>query len=126
MFPQITPDTAIQNEIRSLGGNYQSILDNYSLDPIDALARRANVSIFFANSDSGEWYVEVDGNLGDRNNMTFWQGADEALDAVAASCSNTVLVIHSSGPVLIEKYKQHPNITAILWAGLPGQESGNS
>jgi hypothetical protein len=33
--------------------------------------------------------------------------------------------IHSTGPVLLEKYKQNPNITAILWAGLPGQESGN-
>lgn len=36
------------------------------------------------------------------------------------------MVLHTVGPVLVEAYKQHPNITAILWAGLPGQESGNA
>lgn len=66
------------------------------------------------------------GNLGDRNNLTFWQGADEALATVAGNCSNTILVVHSTGPVLLEQYKNNPNITAILWAGVPGQESGNS
>ncbi|EME46677.1 glycoside hydrolase family 3 protein [Dothistroma septosporum NZE10] len=122
----ITPDTAIQNEIVSKGGAYESVLDNYADDSIDDLAHRANVSIFFANSDSGEWYLEVDGNLGERNNLTLWKGADAALAKVAANCSNTILVVHSVGPVELEKYKHHPNITAILWAGIPGQESGNS
>lgn len=67
----VTPDTAIQNEVVPRGGAYESILDNYAKTSIDNLARRTNVSIFFANSNSGEWYVEVDGNLGDRNNLTF-------------------------------------------------------
>jgi len=30
------------------------------------------------------------------------------------------------GPVLIGDWKDHENITAIVWAGLPGQESGNA
>lgn len=126
-FPYlVTPDTAIQNTVLAAGGAYESSLDNSQLATIGALARRANVSIVFANSDSGEGYIEVDGNLGDRNNLTFWQGAEAAIDAIAGSCSNTVLVVHSTGPVLLEQYKNHPNITAILWAGVPGQESGNS
>ncbi|KXT13326.1 hypothetical protein AC579_6024 [Pseudocercospora musae] len=126
-FPYlITPDTAIQNEVRSRNGSYESSLNNWNLDPVGKLARRANVSIVFANSDSGEWYLEVDGNLGDRNNLTFWQNADAAVERVAGNCSNTILVVHSVGPVLLEKYKKDPNITAILWAGLPGQESGNA
>lgn len=58
--------------------------------------------------------------------MTFWKGGDDLIERVAANCSNTIVVIHSPGPVLLEKYKNHANITAILWAGLPGQESGNS
>jgi hypothetical protein len=58
--------------------------------------------------------------------LTFWQGADEAIERVAGNCSNTILVVHSTGPVLLEMYKKHPNITAILWAGVPGQESGNA
>ncbi|KAK4580255.1 hypothetical protein LTR86_000458 [Recurvomyces mirabilis] len=126
-FPYlITPDTAIQNTVLNAGGVYESSLDNGALTAMAALARRANASIFFANADSGEGYIQVDGNLGDRNNLTFWQGADAALSTVAANCKNTILVVHSVGPVLLEEWKNHPNITAVLWAGVPGQESGNS
>jgi beta-glucosidase len=126
-FPYlVTPDTAIQNEVLAAGGAYESSLDNTQLDTMSTLARRANVSIFFANADAGEWYLEVGGNLGERNNLTFWQSADEALAAVAAACPNTILVAHTVGPVLLEKWANHENITAILWAGVPGQESGNS
>lgn len=32
---------------------------------------------------------------------------------------------HSVGPVLMP-WANHPNVKAILWPGLPGQESGNS
>ncbi|KAK5135012.1 hypothetical protein LTR08_005672 [Meristemomyces frigidus] len=126
-FPYlVTPDTAIQNTVLAAGGAYESNLDNGALTTMGALARRANVSIVFANADSGETYIEVGGNLGDRNNLTFWQGAEAAIDIVAGNCTNTVLVVHSTGPVLLEKYANHANITAILWAGIPGQESGNS
>lgn len=34
-------------------------------------------------------------------------------------------MIHAAGPVLMP-WLDHPNIKAILWPGLPGQESGNS
>jgi beta-glucosidase len=36
------------------------------------------------------------------------------------------VVIHSVGPVLVNSFYDSENITAILWAGLPGQESGNA
>jgi beta-glucosidase len=72
------------------------------------------------SSDSGEGFANVDGNYGDRNNLTLWQGADAVIANVSATCNNTVLVIHSVGAVEIDQYKQNPNITAILWAGLPG------
>ena len=45
---------------------------------------------------------------------------------VSSVCNNTILVVHSTGPVLLSNYSTNPNITAILWAGVPGQESGNS
>jgi beta-glucosidase len=70
--------------------------------------------------DSGEGFANVDGNYGDRNNLTLWQGADAVIANVSATCNNTVLVIHSVGTVKIDQYKENPNITAILWAGLPG------
>jgi hypothetical protein len=35
-------------------------------------------------------------------------------------------VMHTVGPVLVTDWYNNDNITAILWAGLPGQESGNA
>lgn len=126
----VTPDTAIQNEVLANGGSYESALDNWDLDAMSALAHRAQqvsgVCLVFANSNSGEGYIVVDSNMGDRNNLTLWQNADAAIEAVAAECNNTVLVVHSTGPVILDSYEANPNITAILWAGVPGQESGNS
>ena len=122
----VTPEIAIQNEVLKNGGVYQSITNNYAGTQITALAAVASVSIVFANADSGEGFVVVDGNVGDRNNLTLWNGMDTVVRNVSANCNNTILVIHSTGPVAIEEYKDNPNVTAILWAGLPGQESGNA
>ena len=126
-FPYlVTPDTAIQNEVVMNGGIYQSITDNFAGAQIIALAPQASVALVFVNADSGEGFLNVDGNVGDRNNLTFWNGADTVIRNVSSICNNTILIIHSTGPVLLGNYSDHPNITAILWAGLPGQETGNA
>jgi beta-glucosidase len=63
----------------------------------------------------GEGYIQVDGNLGDRNNLTLWQGGDTLvsedkkketkekkrltfaqIEQVAALCNNTIVVVHST------------------------------
>ena len=126
-FPYlVTPETAIQNEILSNNGVFQSITDNYAGQQIPALAGQATVSIVFVNADSGEGYIDVDGNIGDRNNLTVWDNGDVLITNVSAICNNTIVVIHSTGPVLLGNYSNNPNITAILWAGIPGEQSGNS
>ena len=126
-FPYlITPETAIQNEIVGNNGVFQSITNNYAATQISALAGQASVAIVFVNADSGEGYIDWDGNIGDRNNLTFWDNGDVLVTSVSALCNNTILVIHSTGPVLVGAYKTNPNITAILWAGIPGEQSGNS
>lgn len=126
-FPYlITPETAIQNEIVGNNGAFQSITNNFAAMQIQALAGQASVAIVFVNTDSGEGYIDVDGNIGDRNNLTLWQNGDVLVTNVSALCNNTILVIHSTGPVLLGNYSSNPNITAILWAGVPGEQSGNS
>lgn len=35
-------------------------------------------------------------------------------------------MVHSVGPLLIDSWSNNPNVTAIVWAGLPGEQSGNS
>jgi beta-glucosidase len=53
-----------------------------------------------------------------------WEG-NEVVETVARDCSNTIVVTHSSG-VNSLPFAEHPNVTAILVAHYPGQESGNS
>src|ERR1700761_9418400 len=69
--------------------------------------------------------LSLDGNAGDRNNLTLWHGGDALIETAASQSSNVVVVIHAVGPVILDAWINHPNITAVLWAGLPGQESGN-
>ncbi|ODH50575.1 hypothetical protein GX48_03257 [Paracoccidioides brasiliensis] len=127
-FPYlVTPAEAIQNVILTKGeGIVAPIFHNWALSQIKTVSSQATVSLVFVNAGSGEGYISVDGNEGDRKNLTLWKGGDELIKTVASNCNNTVVVIHSSGPVLVSKWNEHPNVTAILWAGLPGQESGNS
>ena len=68
----------------------------------------------------------MDGNSGDRNNITLWKGGEALIGATAAACSNTIVIQHVVGPVLVESWIDNPNITAVLHAGIPGQESGNA
>jgi beta-glucosidase len=127
-FPYlVTPDTALQNQALEDGSRYESILDNYATSQINALVAQAYATpIVFVNADSGEGYISVDGNEGDRNNLTLWHSGDELIKNVSALNNNTIVVIHSVGPTLLTEWYDNPNITAIVWAGLPGQESGNS
>jgi beta-glucosidase len=45
---------------------------------------------------------------------------------VASKCSNTIVVIHNAGIRLVDQWIEHPNITGVIMAHLPGQESGQA
>lgn len=53
-----------------------------------------------------------------------WQG-NELIETVAAFCPNTVVITHSAG-INVMPFADNENVTAILVAHYPGQESGNS
>lgn len=130
-FPYlITPLEAIKQEVRSNGKFIESVTDDYAYSQIAALARRVpdvgGVSLVFVNADGGEGYIIVDGNEGDRNNLTLWHNGDTLIQNVTSQCNNTVVIIHSIGPVLVNEWYENPNVTAIIYAGIPGQESGNA
>lgn len=48
------------------------------------------------------------------------------VNTVASSCNNTVVVINISGPRILDAWIEHENVTAVLYSGLLGQESGNA
>ncbi|KAJ5545966.1 beta-glucosidase A [Penicillium frequentans] len=129
-FPYlITPEQAIQNEVLNYGNgqtNVFSVTDNGNIDQIAAIAALSSVSLVFVNADSGEGYINVDGNEGDRKNMTLWKNGEAVIKAASENCNNTIVIMHTPSAVLIDDWYTNPNITAILWAGLPGQESGRS
>lgn len=69
-FPYlVTPETAIQNELLANGAAYESVTDNFATSQIKLLASRASTAIVFVNADSGEGFIVIDGNQGDRNNL---------------------------------------------------------
>ncbi|GAB5588478.1 hypothetical protein Unana1_03378 [Umbelopsis nana] len=100
-------------------------LDDYDYEYAAEIAAEVDIPIVFANADSGEEYITVEGNVGDRNHLQLWHATEKLIKSVADVNPRTVVVVHSVGPVDME-WSNHPNISAIVWAGLPGQESGNA
>ncbi|CAM1501300.1 Fc.00g104620.m01.CDS01 [Cosmosporella sp. VM-42] len=45
---------------------------------------------------------------------------------VASKCQNTIVVIHAAGVRLVDQWIEHPNVTAVILAHLPGQHSGSA
>lgn len=127
-FPYlITPLEALNLQAIEDGTRIESVLNNSATEQIVSLVGQSSATaIVFANADSGEGYIDVDGNAGDRKNLTLWANGDELIKNVSAINNNTIVVIHSGGPTLVTDWYDSPNITAIIWAGLPGQESGRS
>jgi hypothetical protein len=61
-----------------------------------------------------------------RSNLTAWLNGDALVQAVASQNNNTIVVINSVGPLILEPWIDHPNVTAVVWAGLEGTETGNA
>ncbi|KAI5120132.1 hypothetical protein M0805_001900 [Coniferiporia weirii] len=121
----ISPLEAIQARARQDRTTVNWHLNDFDLLGAGNVAIQADVALVFINADSGEGYITVDGNSGDRKNLTAWHGGDALVEAVAAQNSQTVVVVHSVGPLTIEPWIEHPNVSAVVWAGLGGTETGN-
>jgi beta-glucosidase len=52
--------------------------------------------------------------------------SDALVENVADSCRNTIVIIHNAGIRLVDQWIEHPNITAVVFAHLPGQDSGRA
>ncbi|KAK1749345.1 putative beta-glucosidase A [Echria macrotheca] len=126
-FPYlISPATAIKTRAAADGTTFFNTTSNWDLETAKAVARNASVAVVCVVAHAGENFVSVGGNAGDRNNLTLWDNGDALIRAVASVNPNTIVVLHTPGPVALAQHKSHPNVSAILWAGYPGQESGNA
>ncbi|KAG1731429.1 glycoside hydrolase family 3 protein [Suillus lakei] len=122
----VSPLEGIQERARQDGSSVFWDFDDWDIDLAGTMALGQAVALVFVNSDSGEGLLTVDGNAGDRNNLTAWHNGDDLILAVAAQNDNTIVVVNSVGPLILEPWIEHPNITAVVWAGIQGQEAGNA
>ncbi|KAI5813223.1 beta-glucosidase [Pyronema omphalodes] len=123
-YPDIeTPIAAISQRARDV----QSILKDQVTAEVTTMAGAKDVKcLVFISSDAGEAYITVEGNQGDRNDLHAWHGGDDLVLGVANACKNTIVVMHTVGPIIVEKWADHPNVKAIVNAHLPGREAGQS
>lgn len=84
-------------------------ISNYALNSAACLV--------FINADSGEG--------ADRGELSNDE-QDTMVTTVAANCNNTIVVVNTVGPRILDAWIEHENVTAVLYSGLLGQESGNA
>jgi beta-glucosidase len=117
----ISPLDAIRVRARQDGALVQPFLNNTFIANSDVTTlwnpQPPEVCLVFLKS----WAAEF--------NDRYWLDADydgnSVVESVARACNNTIVVTHTGG-VTDLPFASHPNVTAILIAHFPGQESGNS
>ncbi|KAF7537389.1 hypothetical protein G7054_g3752 [Neopestalotiopsis clavispora] len=109
----VSPFQAIQERLAKDRGILRWDFD--SVNPVAYV--NADACLVFINAYASESF--------DRTTLTD-EYSDQLVTNVAANCSNTIVVIHSAGIRTVDAWIENENVTAVLYAGLPGQESGNS
>lgn len=84
---------------------------------ISSYATDAEVCLVFLNAFSGEG--------ADRTELRNTE-QDKLLTTVAAECNNTVVIVNTVGARLLDTWIENDNVTAVIYGGLLGQESGDS
>ncbi|ORY59650.1 beta-glucosidase 1 [Pseudomassariella vexata] len=121
----VAPADAIRTRATSDGTTISTSTTD-STSGVASAASGADMAIVFITADSGEGYITVEGNAGDRNNLDPWHGGNALVQAAAQANENVIVVVHTVGPIILETILALPQVKAIVWAGLPSQESGNA
>ncbi|KAI1377951.1 glycoside hydrolase superfamily [Hypoxylon crocopeplum] len=115
----VTPLEAVQEKVKSLGGRAQIILDN------DLIAEGIFKSIYPV-PDVCLLFLKAYATEGtDRTSLDLQWNSTMAVESTAAMCPNTVVIVHGPGVVLLP-WADNENVTAILAAHYPGEQTGHS
>ena len=131
-FPYlVSPIQALESTFDAEYVNMTSFLTNnppFKQSP--EIIHNQDLCLVFINADAGEGYRTVDGNRGDRSDLYAQKGGDSLVQMVTDSCgdgeSDTVVVVHAVGPIIVDNWVDIPRVKAVLLAHLPGEESGNA
>ncbi|THW98371.1 hypothetical protein D6D18_05149 [Aureobasidium pullulans] len=114
-----TPEEAIERKARKLGIRVQKLFDNKEV--AEGLFRtiypRPQACLVFLKAFATEGT--------DRASPDLQWNATAVVESTAAFCPNTIVVTHGPGVVAMP-WADNPNVTAILAAHYPGEESGNA
>ncbi|KAG5657321.1 hypothetical protein KAF25_005885, partial [Fusarium avenaceum] len=115
----ISPWEAIMAKAKQIDARVQYVFNNEVLaaDDFRSIYPIPDVCLVFLNTFASEDW--------DRTEFEADWNSTLVVENVARRCSNTVVVTHSAG-INTLPWAKNPNVTAILAAHLPGQESGNS
>lgn len=89
--------------------------DFYNVDPV--VNQGSEHCLVFINEQSSEGW--------DRPYLAD-PYSDEIVENVASQCNSTIVVIHNAGVRLVDRFIDNPNVTAVIYAHLPGQDSGRA
>ncbi|KIW01897.1 uncharacterized protein PV09_06740 [Verruconis gallopava] len=115
----ITPATAVSPYDALV---QQAALDNTTLYT-DFKSQNPNVA-----SSSGPCLVFINAQSPESWDRTELQNeySDTLVTNVASKCKNTIVIIHNAGVRLVDEWIDHPNVTAAMYAHLPGEASGSA
>ncbi|KAJ5606519.1 hypothetical protein N7510_009300 [Penicillium lagena] len=129
------------NGTLSVGGGSGANTGPYLSAPLDALQQRAyedNTVVMWdtANtpgmmglmeaSDACLVFINAFATEGLDRAGTYDDYSDALVNEVAKTCANTIVVIHNAGTRLVDQFADNENVTAIVFAHLPGQDSGRA
>ncbi|ROW12173.1 hypothetical protein VMCG_00322 [Cytospora schulzeri] len=108
------PFMAISERIRQNRGSLR--WDFWSENPSPAYSN-AEHCLVFINAYASESF--------DRTTLKD-EFSDNLVKNTAANCSSTIVIIHNAGIRVVDEWIDNPNVTAVIFAGVPGQEAGSS
>jgi beta-glucosidase len=140
MYLFVNCTTLLTNVLNS-GGGSASVTPARISSPYAALEQRAyddNTSLFWDFVNIGAtstvdddtdaclvfinaWAQEGFDRLGIHDEFS-----DTLVNNIANRCANTIVVIHNAGIRLVDNFESNPNVKAIIFAHLPGQDSGRA
>ncbi|KAI1372447.1 glycoside hydrolase family 3 protein [Hypoxylon crocopeplum] len=121
------------------GGGSGSVAQSTLIAPFDALLARADedsTQLYWdfssaepsvvQNADACLVYVNAfSAESLDRPNLRD-DFTDGMILSVASQCTKTIVIMHNVAARLVEQWIDHPNVTAVIFAHLPGQDSGKA
>ncbi|KAL6711435.1 hypothetical protein ACN47E_004369 [Coniothyrium glycines] len=116
----VPPLEAVKTRARSYGALVQYITDNSAIQngALSALAPLPlDVCLVFLKS----WASEGS----DRTTLIAEWNSTDVVQRVATICKNTIVVLHGASPNVLP-WVDNPNVTAILAAHMPGEQTGAS